>query len=192
MQRIQDPDSSRWRCKIFTNRKITAVIKSTDGSSLLLQLAPTCEIGGDKAEEPVCEHVFVATGNTRNAYQDILKGTRPLLLEGRHGEAFPVGRDYGVMFNGEKVEGAAGMWLQGCKESTHGVSGYLFAASSVYVPQRAMRSAIWTTTNDLCAQLSNTFLSILAVRGGEIVESIFGMDLAGGSDRGRDGLCQGF
>ncbi len=53
-----------------------------------------------------------------------------------------INRDYSVKFEPGSVHEDAGIWLQGCNESTHG--------------------------------LSDTLLSILAVRAGELVESIFG------------------
>lgn len=122
MQRIQKPDPARCRCKIITNRKITAVNTSPNGSSLALQLSPAPDTGDDEVEELVCQHVFVATGYTRNAYQKILKGTRTLLPESHHRDVFPMGIHYGVMFDMEKGKRGAGMWLQGYNEVTHGVS----------------------------------------------------------------------
>ena len=122
MQRIQNPNPARWRCKIITNRKITAVNTSPDGSSLALQRSPARDTGDDEVEELVCQHVFVAMGYTRNAYQKILKATRTLLPESHHGDAFPSGIDYGATFDMEKGKRGAGMWLQGCNEVTHGVS----------------------------------------------------------------------
>ncbi len=124
MQRIKEPDPSRWRCRIISSRKITRVKTSENKLSLLLQLSSTRDAGDDQAEELACEHVFVATGYTRNAYQEILKGTRALLPESHLGEAFPVRRDYGVQFDVKKVEKGVGVWLQGCNESTHGVSSF--------------------------------------------------------------------
>ena len=55
---------------------------------------------------------------------------------------FKVRRDYSIPFDPSKVSNSAGVWLQGCNESSHG--------------------------------LSDTLLSILATRGGELVESILG------------------
>ena len=61
---------------------------------------------------------------------------------------FAVRRDYSIPFPPSKVSPNAGVWLQGCNESSHG--------------------------------LSDTLLSILATRGGELVESILGDGRYGG------------
>lgn len=37
-------------------------------------------------------------------------------------KAFPVGRDYKILYDDRKVDEEAGIWLQGCNERTHGVS----------------------------------------------------------------------
>jgi L-ornithine N5-oxygenase len=41
---------------------------------------------------------------------------------------FPVRRDYKVDFDEQKLDGNAGIWLQGCNEKTHGVSSILFTS----------------------------------------------------------------
>jgi L-ornithine N5-oxygenase len=40
-----------------------------------------------------------------------------------------VGRDYGVRFSSGTVAPGSGVWLQGCCEATHGVSGRLIPCS---------------------------------------------------------------
>jgi lysine/ornithine N-monooxygenase len=139
MQRIQDPIPSHGRCKIIPNRKITSVKTSEDSSSLMLQLTPTHDRGEDATEELACSHVFVATGYTRNAHQEILKGTRVLLPEDHQGDAFPVGRNYRVEYDRDKVDDSAGVWLQGCNESTHGVSTSFFPVKSSHVPLKEIQ-----------------------------------------------------
>lgn len=88
--------------------------------------------------------VFAATGYIRNAHEAMLQPAESLRPETNGGEEkWQVQRDYRVKFKAGLVNDDAGVWLQGCNESTHG--------------------------------LSDTLLSILATRGGEVVDSIFGM-----------------
>jgi L-ornithine N5-oxygenase len=92
--------------------------------------------------------VFVATGYKRNAHEELLHDARSLRRGGeRADDKWEVARDYKVLFEEGKVSENAGIWLQGCCESTHG--------------------------------LSDTLLSILANRGGDMVKSVFGSN--GGS-----------
>ena len=85
----------------------------------------------------------MASGYTRDVHEDMLKGVRHLMPGGcKAGKIWHVRRNYSVEFLDGVVKHDAGVWLQGCNESTHG--------------------------------LSDTLLSILAVRGGEMVQSIFG------------------
>lgn len=67
--------------------------------------------------------VVVASGYTRNAHEDILNGVRHLLPGGEEEDKrWTVGRNYKVDFEKDAVSNDAGVWLQGCNESTHGVS----------------------------------------------------------------------
>ncbi len=71
--------------------------------------------------------VLVATGYSRNGHEHILEQTRHLLPTGT--SDFKVARDYRVTFDEAKVDADAGIWLQGCNESTHGVSGFNYFPS---------------------------------------------------------------
>jgi len=142
MQRLKEPDKSMWRCKILPNRHIITASPTKDGG-IALKLEET--VGGryHEVQELHVDYVFAATGYARNAHEEMLAELRSLLPNKYKDEKFPVKRNYGVQFDETKVAtDEAGIWLQGCNESTHG--------------------------------LSDTLLSILAVRGGELVESIFG------------------
>lgn len=87
--------------------------------------------------------VVVASGYQRNAHEDILRPVRHLMSGGDDtAKLWTVARDYSLEFEHGRVSPDAGIWLQGCNETTHG--------------------------------LSDSLLSILANRGGEIVHSIFG------------------
>lgn len=67
--------------------------------------------------------VFVATGYYRDLHETLLKDARHLMPGGDLQEAkWTVQRDYRVRFENKKVSEDAGVWLQGCCETTHGVS----------------------------------------------------------------------
>lgn len=76
-------------------------------------------------EELAFSHVFVATGYTRNAHQELLKGTKGLLPRDYEGDGFPVCRDYRINYDRNVIEDGSGVWLQGCNESTHGVGNII-------------------------------------------------------------------
>jgi hypothetical protein len=116
----------------------------------------------------------VATGYTRTAYQKILKGTRTLLPESHHGDAFPVGIDYGVMFDMEKGKRGAGMRLQGCIEATHGVSVINFYQPLLLYSFRDLSYGILDRTNKCTVERYSA--------AGEIVKSIFEDDPVRGSE----------
>jgi L-ornithine N5-oxygenase len=127
MQRIEEPDPTKWRCQILPHSHVIGVTEQDD-SSLVLQLdrKSHTKTGGDAPPLITSLHahnVFVATGYVRNAHEQLLTETAACLPP-RYvsGAAFPVGRDYKVQYNKEKVDDHCGVWLQGCNESTHGVS----------------------------------------------------------------------
>lgn len=150
MQRLQSPDESEWRFRMRTNRKVVQAEELVGSGKVLLRLGKVVEdvtAGGE--EELLVDAVFVATGYERNAHEGMLVKTRGLLSETAEGskeKRFPVRRDYRIAFDEAKIAATAGVWLQGCNESTHG--------------------------------LSDTLLSILAVRGGELVQSMFESEAA--------------
>lgn len=88
--------------------------------------------------------LILATGYVRNAHESILASIEPLLAQKHMG--WKVQRNYRLELDKSQVDVDAGIWLQGCNESTHG--------------------------------LSDSLLSILAVRGAEIVQAIFGAQLS--------------
>ncbi|KUJ07000.1 uncharacterized protein LY89DRAFT_743329 [Mollisia scopiformis] len=143
MQRLRSSSPMDWRANILNNRQVLSATQSKD-SGVLLKLGEVLEKDGAEEELEV-DYVFTATGYKRNAHEEILSDIKDL-LPGREKEKFGIKRDYSVVFDHGKVDEAAGVWLQGCNEGTHG--------------------------------LSDTLLSILAIRGGELVQSIFGSDAA--------------
>lgn len=67
--------------------------------------------------------VLLASGYRRDAHEDLL---RPLqhafVADADRGRGSKVERDYRLRFKDGMVAGDTGIWLQGCNESTHGVS----------------------------------------------------------------------
>ena len=112
--------------------------------------------------------VILATGYVRDAHLDMIEPLKHLLpknLDTDNSFSWPVSVDYRVPFDEEKVDSSnAGLWMQGCNESTHGVSQFIHCSLSFY----SWKNLTWVK------KLSDTLLSILATRGGEMVHSIFG------------------
>jgi L-ornithine N5-oxygenase len=127
-QRLRIPNSKDWKIRIKSNKQVvkTTVSNHSTESKLVLQLKKVRDDGSaeTETEQLAVDAIFVATGYVRNAHQDMLKGTRRLLptKHEREETKFPVGRNYRVEFDPQKVSPDAGVWLQGCNESTHGVS----------------------------------------------------------------------
>ena len=127
-QRFENPDESQWRHQILPNRIVNSVSAAKAGSRMVLGLggANVTATDGEMREQLVADYVFAATGYVRNTHESILEDTKSLLSDspGKDCKAtFPVGRDYRVLFDEEKVDKTrAGVWLQGCNEGTHGVS----------------------------------------------------------------------
>lgn len=128
MQRLRQPDPSKWRCQILPQRTVLEA-SNTKSGGVSLRLGPS-QAGAVGQEEEVLDvdYVFVATGYRRDAHEEMLSGARDLLADekARKGGRVQVERDYRVCFDTERVEtGQCGVWLQGCNEITHGVSFFL-------------------------------------------------------------------
>ncbi|CAZ80363.1 unnamed protein product [Tuber melanosporum] len=137
-QRLQNPSEAEWQHRIIPLREVAGVEENKLGEiHLQLKNART----GAAETTPGFDAIIIATGYVRNVHETLLKPARGFL----EGKSCQVNRDYRVQFKEGVVANNSGVWLQGCCESTHG--------------------------------LSDTLLSVLAVRGGEIVESIFGEEL---------------
>ncbi|KAL7274508.1 hypothetical protein RUND412_002590 [Rhizina undulata] len=139
-QRLRNPDESTWAHRIFPLREVVGV-EQNKLEEVYLKLRDT---RNDEIETTAgFDVVIIATGYVRNAHETLLKPAKSLMKD----ECCAVTRDYRVKFKEGAVDENAGIWLQGCNESTHG--------------------------------LSDSLLSIIAVRGGEMVDSIFGKDFEG-------------
>lgn len=154
MQRIRygnaPEEEAHWPHRIMPYRRVVDVEDSPvlkggvrlhvrDQSPLYLSELPGCQ---EQKESLDVDAVFVATGYFRDLHETLLKDARHLMPGGDLRDAkWTVQRDYRINFEDKAVSDDAGVWLQGCCETTHG--------------------------------LSDTLLSILATRGGEMVRSIF-------------------
>lgn len=146
--RIQYPQESDWPQQILSHRTVTSMDEhqSEDGPGVKLHIQNDC--GSYRAHEGCRKEfldvdlVVVASGYNRNAHEDMLQSLNHLKPTKDRSTHWKVNRDYSIDFEKGSVANDAGIWLQGCNETTHG--------------------------------LSDTLLSILATRGGEMISSIFG------------------
>lgn len=144
-QRVKQPDERQWQHRILTSREVFKVSRGDGKNCGKLTLAiknihPLRSSSCSDQETVEVDAVLLATGYVRNAHEELLRSLEHLRPHAH--KDWRVRRDYKVEMDKEKISADAGIWLQGCNESTHG--------------------------------LSDTLLSTLATRGGEMVESIFG------------------
>ncbi|OKL60448.1 L-ornithine N(5)-monooxygenase [Talaromyces atroroseus] len=142
MQKIKSHDEGEWLQRILPRREIGRVDRSTPDGRLGLHLQPvdkhdSTSTGNEGKEILHVDALIVATGYTRNAHEKILAPVEHL----RPDNSWQINRNYSLALDRNKVSSDAGIWLQGCNESTHGIS--------------------------------DSLLSVLATRSGEIVESVF-------------------
>lgn len=91
-----------------------------DRSPLYLSETPNAT---EKTEILDVDAVFVATGYKRDLHETLLGDARHLMPGGDLKDAkWEVGRNYRVNFAHKSISEDAGVWLQGCCETTHGVS----------------------------------------------------------------------
>lgn len=146
-QRIRNEDESAWEHRILPFRSVVHVEDLSGSDRVRLHIRNDSHIYGEnnglKRESLDVDVVVAATGYIRDAHEKMLRPAEFLRPDQNERETkWKVSRDYRVIFKPRVVSEDAGVWLQGCNESTHG--------------------------------LSDTLLSILANRGGELVQSIFG------------------
>lgn len=117
-QRLREPDPSKWRCQILPQRNIISATQG-DNSEVALQISRK----SGEEEELMVDYVFAATGYQRNAHEEMLASLSDLLpATAKPSGGLSVSREYKVLYDEDKVDKAAGIWLQGCNEATHGVS----------------------------------------------------------------------
>ena len=147
--RIQNENIKEWPQQILVHRAVVGVAESPDrDGTLSLQVedhSGEFKVHKQSRQETLdVDLVVVAAGYRRDAHVDMLKDLEHLRQNSSGTNGWEVSRDYKIRLEASKVAPDAGIWLQGCNESTHG--------------------------------LSDTLLSILATRGGEMVQNIFGSD----------------
>lgn len=126
-----NPDPSTWSLRLVTNRELRggkAVVSSTGRNQVELQLK-NIQTGDNETFSEKYDLVVLATGYKRNPFASVLKPLESILEPGTSGAQFRVDRNYRLCLLAGKVRRDAGVWLQGCCESTHGVG----ALSQLYV-----------------------------------------------------------
>lgn len=116
------------------------ITENTASGQIELTLKQAGDLRDLHPETLIVDAVVLATGYIRDVHNEILKDCQ--FLNFSSDGTWVTERDYNVKLNRNLVEDDVQVYLQGCNETTHG--------------------------------LSDTLLSILANRGGEIVNSIFG------------------
>lgn len=109
---------------IQNNSEITGFNSSSSDKTAQLQITQSND-GSVVTQKHEFDLVIVATGYARDMHQNILANTRQLLKDPQ-AQRFPVGRDYRVQYDESKIAPGAGIYLQGCNETTHGVSSVHF------------------------------------------------------------------
>lgn len=160
MQKITSKHSEDWRKMILPRREIIRVGPTPSSDNRLeVHINSTKRqknSGDDNLQEEILhlDALVVATGYTRNTHERLcapIEHLRPPTTKKDKGpesssNSWKVNRDYSLLLDPDKVSADAGIWLQGCNETTHGIS--------------------------------DSLLSVLATRSGELVESIFGKRLS--------------
>ena len=155
-QRILEPDPQKWKARLFpstevvevvdipSNKRINVTLKHTAGSS-------SNSTNSRKTTTLPLDLLIHATGYTRDTHNTLLSRCQILNANSspsngnsnnNGGEPWSINRNYSVKLNHELAAETLGIYLQGCNESTHG--------------------------------LSDTLISVLATRAGEVVGTIFG------------------
>ncbi|KKZ67489.1 hypothetical protein EMCG_06866 [[Emmonsia] crescens] len=137
-QKFLEPNPANWPLRLVTCREIMG-LKEFPNNQVELRLKDS-QSGRMEWSDERYDLVVLATGYTRNPFATMLKPLEQIVETPAAGEHYNVDRDYRLRFHQGKVKRDAGIWLQGCCESSHG--------------------------------LSDSLLSILAVRSSELLDSI--------------------
>ena len=145
MQRIRHgnapEEEAQWPHRIMPYRRVVEVEDSpVRKSGLRLHVqdqSPLYLSNGAGAQERTeildVDAVFVATGYLRDLHETLLKDARHLMPGGDLKDAkWQVQRDYRIHFENKAVGEDAGVWLQGCCETTHGVSTPTFTSTRIH------------------------------------------------------------
>ena len=127
-QRLLNSNEEEWQHRISPYRKVIGV-EDIPNSSERVRLHVRNSSGLHEEGSVCCDEwlevdaVLVATGYVRDAHEEMLRPARYLMKGGdKPGKRWSVARNYRVRFDEGHVCESAGIWLQGCNESTHGVS----------------------------------------------------------------------
>ncbi|KAH8902108.1 hypothetical protein BR93DRAFT_369217 [Coniochaeta sp. PMI_546] len=165
------PDERQWPHRIMGGRRIMSVDETSDGLQIKVCLAPPgdddFDVTGYEGEEELLDVdlIIAATGYKRDAHLEMLRDAWHLLPESRQ-ESEPMGDKWHV-----KVDSGSKDSIPSTRVLEVGRDyGVRFSQGAV-----APGSGVWLQG---CCEgthgLSDTLLSVLATRSGEIVESIFG------------------
>lgn len=143
--RIKSENEADWPQQVLTNRNVIGTENLPDESEHAIRLSIEDHTGTTHSHKDLrkdyldVDLVVVASGYKMDAHEEILKSIKHMTVDESH---YEISRDYAVRFKEGTVEPGVGIWLQGCNESSHGIS--------------------------------DSLLSILATRSGEMVKNIFG------------------
>lgn len=131
-QRIKNRDEGTWQNRVLPYRYITGVEDLPSDGQIRLHIRNDSSRfgkGATSTEETIdIDAVFAATGYTRNVHEDMLRPAEHLRPRGNDSsKRWNVSRDYRVQFKPGTVSDDAGVWLQGCNETTHGLSDVLLS-----------------------------------------------------------------
>lgn len=117
LQRLREPDSQKWSFQIQGSRELCGATQMGD-EKVTLSFSKTRSNDKRETVEPGFDLVFVGTGYTRQAHAEILQPIQHLLED----TYSSVERDYRLKLKKGVVGPDCGIWLQGCCETSHGVS----------------------------------------------------------------------
>jgi L-ornithine N5-oxygenase len=163
-QRILEPDPQKWKARLYPSTEVVELIDNPTNKRINKLINVILKHTG--ASSTTNSHttldldlLIYATGYTRDTHNALLSNCQILNASASSNGTWVVNRDYSVKLNSNFAAENLGIYLQGCNESTHG--------------------------------LSDTLISVLATRGGEVVERILGGELRRNGDGGVRGNREG-
>ena len=123
MQRIREPDESKWQHQILPSREVTEVASTRHELDLTVR---GLNVTASKDDEKLSfDAVILATGYQRDAYLGMLQDCQQ--IKDASDESWSVNRDYSLKLDRSLVQADVGIWLQGCNEATHGLADSLLS-----------------------------------------------------------------
>ena len=147
-QRILEPDPQKWKTRLYPSTEVGKVIDIPSNECINVILKNTSNPCSNSRITLPLDLLIHATGYVRDTHNALLSTCQILNANAfptKGHDAWSVNRDYSVKLDNNFAADNLGIYVQGCNESTHG--------------------------------LSDTLISVLATRGGEVVEKIFGKQL---------------